>query len=114
MKLSIVILCWNDLNVIADCLASIYATTHSLEFEVIISDNGSTDGSVEFIRKNYSQVHVLENRRNLRFAKANNVGIPASRGKYVLILNPDTIAHDGTLDEMVMFADKHPEAGAFG
>ena len=74
-RLSIIILCWNDLKVIADCLQSVYATTHSNEFEVIVSDNGSTDGSVEFIRAKYPQVKVIENKRNLRFAKANNVGI---------------------------------------
>lgn len=114
MKLSIIILCWNDLKVIADCLRSIYANTHSTEFEVIVSDNASVDGSVEFIRKNYPQVLIIENGVNLRFAKANNVGIRASRGEYILILNPDTIIHDETLDKMVIFADKHAEAGAFG
>jgi len=114
MKLSIVILCWNDLKVIADCLTSIYAGTHSIDFEVIVSDNGSTDGSIQFIRENFPQVRLIENGRNLRFAKGNNVGIRASEGEYVLILNPDTIIHDGTLDKMVEFADKHPRAGAFG
>jgi GT2 family glycosyltransferase len=114
MKLSIVILCWNDMKVIPDCLKSIYETTRSTEFEVIVSDNGSTDGSIEFIRQNYPQVTVIENGRNLRFAKANNVGIRACRGEYVLILNPDTIIHAGALDTSVAFADKHPEAGAVG
>jgi GT2 family glycosyltransferase len=114
MKLSIIILCWNDRRVIADCLRSIFENTHSTEFEVIVSDNGSTDGSIEFIRDSFPKVSVIENGRNLRFAKANNVGIRASIGEYVLILNPDTIIHDGTLDKMIAFADRHPEAGAFG
>jgi GT2 family glycosyltransferase len=114
MKLSIVILCWNDLEVIVNCLQSIYASTHSTEFEVIVSDNGSTDGSVEFIRENFPRVQVIENGTNLRFAKANNVGIRASKGEYTLILNPDTIIHDGTLDKLARFADLHAEAGAFG
>jgi GT2 family glycosyltransferase len=112
MKLSIVILCWNDRKVIADCLQSIYSTVRSTEFEVIVSDNGSTDGSIEFIRQHYPQVRLIENGRNLRFAKANNVGIQASRGEYILILNPDTIMHDGTLDRIVQYAEAHPEAGA--
>ena len=114
MKLSIIILCWNDLKVITDCIRSIYASTHSTEFEIIVSDNGSTDGSIEFIRKEFPQVRVIENGVNLRFAKGNNVGIQASTGEYVLILNPDTIIHDGTLDKLVVYADKHPEGGAFG
>jgi GT2 family glycosyltransferase len=114
MKLSVVIICWNDLRVIPECLRSIYAGTHSIDFEVLVSDNGSTDGSVEFIRQNYHDVRVLENGANLGFAKGNNVGIRASTADYVLILNPDTIIHDGALDRLVHFADKHPEAGAFG
>lgn len=114
MKLSIVILCWNDRKVIMDCLASIFAGTHSVEFEIIISDNGSTDGSIDLIRENFPQVRILENGTNLRFAKGNNNAIRASQGEYVLILNPDTIIHDGTLDKVVEFADKHPRAGAFG
>ncbi len=114
MKLSIVTLCWNDLKVISNCLRSIFAGTRFVDFEVIMSDNGSTDGSPEFIRQHYPTVRVIENRANLGFAKGNNVGIAASRGEYVLILNPDTIIHDGTLDRLVQFAGRHPEAGAFG
>lgn len=114
MKLSIVILCWNDMKVIGDCLRSIYATTLGTEFEVIISDNGSTDGSPEYIRREFPQAQVIENGRNLRFAKGNNVAIRASRGEYVLILNPDTIMQQGTLDGIVQYADQRPEAGAFG
>ena len=114
MKLSIVIICWNDLKVVLDCLRSIFAGTHSFEYEVIVSDNGSTDGSPEFIRQNYPTVRVIENRANLGFAKGNNVGIQASAGEYVLILNPDTIVHEGSLDRWIEFADRHPEAGAFG
>src|ERR1700728_1063252 len=98
MKLSIVILCWNDLKVIPDCLRSIYAATKSSDFEVIVSDNGSTDGTLDLIRNTHPQVQIIENGRNLRFAKANNVGIRACRGEYILILNPDTIIHEGTLD----------------
>jgi len=114
MKLSIVILCWNDLKVISDCLRSIYAGTHSTEFEVIVSDNGSTDGSISFIRENYPDVRLIENGENLRFSKGNNGGISATQGEYVLILNPDTIIRDGALDRWIEFADRHPEAGGFG
>jgi GT2 family glycosyltransferase len=114
MKLSIVILCWNDLDVIGNCLRSIYAGTHSTQFEVIVSDNGSTDGGVDFIRQNYSEVRVVENHANLGFSKGNNVGIRGSRGELVLILNPDTIIPEGALDKWVRFIDQHPEAGAFG
>lgn len=114
MKLSIVIICWNDLKVIQDCLESIYATVKSTDFEVIVSDNGSTDGSVDFVRKNYPQARIVENGANLGFSRGNNAGIRVAEGEYVLILNPDTIIHEGSLDRWMQFADKHPEAGAFG
>ena len=114
MKLSIVILCWNDREVITNCLSSIYAGTHQNELEVIVSDNGSTDGSPELIRKMFPLVRVIENGANLRFSRGNNVGIEVSTGQYVLILNPDTVIHEGALDAWLEFAARHPEAGGFG
>src|SRR2546421_614685 len=114
MKLSIVILCWNGLKVIGDCLKSIYSGTHSTNIEVIVSYNGSADVSVNYIRNNYPKVHVFENGGNLGFSKGNNVGIRASTGDFILILNQDTVVHDGSLDKWVRIADRHPEAGGFG
>lgn len=114
MKASIVILCWNDKKVIDDCLRSIYEETQSIDFEVIVSDNGSDDGSIEFIRQKYPAARVLENGENLGFARGNNAGIEHSSGQYVLILNPDTIIHDRAIEKLVAFADCHPEAAAFG
>jgi GT2 family glycosyltransferase len=114
MKLSIVIICWNDLKVLPQCLKSIYEQTRDTEFEVIISDNGSADASLEFVRANYPQARILENKANLGYAKGNNVGIKAATGQYILILNPDTIIHERALDKWVAFADKHADAGAFG
>jgi len=114
MKLSIIIICWNDLKVIGDCLRSIFESSPSFPFEVVVSDNGSKDGSVEFIRRNYPMVRIVENGDNLGFAKGNNAGIRVSNGEYILILNPDTILHPAALQGWLAFADKHPEAGAFG
>lgn len=114
MTLSIVILCWNDLKVIGDCLASIFRERSNDDYEVIVSDNGSTDGSIAFIKKHFPRVRLIENGNNLGFAKGNNVGIKACSGRYVLILNPDTIIHTGALERWVAYADRHPEAGAFG
>lgn len=114
MKLSIVIICWNDRKVILDCLESINRETVSTTFEVIVSDNGSTDGSLEAVRNRFPKARVVENGANLGFARGNNAGIRIAEGEYVLILNPDTIVHQGALDKLVTFADAHPEAGAFG
>ncbi len=114
MKLSIVIICWNDLKVIGECLRSIYDGTKTTQFEIIVSDNGSTDGSVQFIRTRFPQVQVLENGTNLGFGRGNNAGIRQACGDFVLILNPDTIIHPGALDKWIAFANAHPECGAFG
>jgi len=114
MKLSIVIICWNDWKVIENCLTSIRENTNKVDYEVIVSDNGSTDGSIKKIRKKFPAVRVVENGENLGFAKGNNAGIRETRGEYVLILNPDTVIHDGSLDRWIEFADKHSEVGAFG
>ena len=114
MKLSIVIICWNDWKVIADCLSSIFEQTKQISFEVIVSDNGSTDGSRENIRRDFPKAQIVENGANLGFAKGNNAGIRVAQGEYVLILNPDTIICDRALEKLVAFADQHSEAGAFG
>jgi len=114
MKLSVVIICWNDWKVIENCLSSIIKGTREIDFEVIVSDNGSTDGSAEKIRQQFPSVVLQENNANLGFARGNNAGIRRAVGDYVLILNPDTIVHEGSLDRWISFADQHPEAGAFG
>ncbi|MCZ2147211.1 MAG: glycosyltransferase family 2 protein [Bryobacterales bacterium] len=114
MTLSIVIICWNDWHFLKDCLASIITGSQGFEYEVIVSDNGSSDGSVERIRAAFPTVRVVENGSNLGFARGNNAGILEARGEYILILNPDTIVHAGSLSKWLTFADTHPEAGAFG
>lgn len=114
MKLSIVIICWNDLKVIANCLKSVFDETRDMEFEAIVSDNGSTDGSIDYIRRNFATVRVVENGANLGFARGNNAGIHVAQGEYILILNPDTIIRDRALEKFVRYAERHPEAGAFG
>src|SRR5690349_20733680 len=99
MKLSIIIVCWNDLKVIVECLKSVYAETKATEFELIVSDNGSTDGSPEYIRQHFPKVRVIENKANLAYAEGNNVGIRVAEGDYVLLLNPDTIILRGAFDK---------------
>ncbi len=114
MKLSIVIICWNDLKVILNCLTSIYAETAAISFEVIVSDNGSTDDSIARIRAAFPHARIVENGANVGFAKGNNAGIRIAEGEYVLVLNPDTIIRDRALEKLVTYADRHQSAGAFG
>lgn len=114
MKLSIVIICWNNREVLDDCLRSLFATTKETDFEVILADNGSTDGSVDLCRRDYPSVIIVENGANIGFARGNNPGIDRACGKYILILNPDTVLHEGALDKWIQWADERPHAGAFG
>jgi len=114
MKLSIVIINWNDGKVLPDCLLSIFKETKDITYEVIISDNGSTDNSLDFVREKYPKVKIVENKKNLGFARGNNAGIFVAEGEYILILNPDTIVHENAFDLLIKVADKHPECGAFG
>jgi GT2 family glycosyltransferase len=114
MKLSVLIICWNDLKVIIDCISSVYAQTTAIAYEVIVTDNASSDGSVAAIRKQFPEVRIVENSENGGFGKGNNAGIRVTEGEYVLILNPDTIIRDGALQKLIDYADRHPEAGAYG
>jgi GT2 family glycosyltransferase len=114
MKLSVVIICWNDLKVILDCISSVYAETSGIDYEIIVADNASSDGSVAAIREHFPKVRIVENPENAGFGKGNNAGIRVAEGEYILILNPDTIVRDRALDKLVDYAARHPEGGAFG
>jgi hypothetical protein len=115
-KLSIVILCWNDEAVIHDAINSIYQKTSTVDFEVIVSDNGSSKACIDGIRAAFPHpnLRIVENGANLGFSAGNNAGIAVATGEYILILNPDTVMHEAALDKLVEFADRHPEGGAFG
>jgi hypothetical protein len=111
LDVSTVIINWNTRDVLRDCLASVYANTKNIAFEVIVVDNASSDGSVDMVRSEFLQVELIVNVENRGFAAANNQAIAVAKGRYVLLLNSDTVILDGALDKMVAFADSHPEAG---
>ena len=90
-KLSIIIVNYNGQKFIKNCIDSIYKYCKSVDFEVIIVDNNSTDGSQEFIKLNYPQIRLLSEKVNLGFGKANNRGARISKGENILLLNNDTI-----------------------
>ncbi|MCL4498889.1 MAG: glycosyltransferase family 2 protein [Chloroflexi bacterium] len=112
VDLTVSIISFNTKDLLVNCLESIYANTEGISFEVIVVDNASTDGSAEAVRTRFPQVRLIANDRNLYFTKAHNQAIGVSAGRYVLILNSDTILLPGTLEKMVQFMDAHPQAGA--
>lgn len=114
MDISIIIVSWNTCNILRDCLNSIYAETDGTHFEVIIIDNASSDASVDMIRSEFPKVHLIANETNRGFAAANNQGIQAAKGKYILLLNSDTIILDSAITKATSFADNNPEAAVIG
>jgi GT2 family glycosyltransferase len=80
----------------------------------VVVDNGSSDGSVELVRESYPAVHLIPNESNTGYALANNQGLAASRGRYLLLLNSDTVVQPGALARLVGFMDEHPDVGACG
>lgn len=114
MDLSIIIVNWNTRDLLAQCLASIYAHPPGGDFEVIVVDNASADDSVAMVCERFPQVKLLQNDHNPGFAAANNQAIAQSNGRYILLLNPDTVVKSGALGALVTFMDEHPEAGAAG
>jgi GT2 family glycosyltransferase len=114
IMVSIVIVNWNTKIFLLRSLESIYQTSGKMEMEVYVVDNGSMDGSGTAIRERFPNVCLIENEKNLGFAKATNQGIQRASGKYVLLLNPDTEVKDGTIERFISFMDAHPEAGMSG
>ncbi|MBP5465466.1 MAG: glycosyltransferase, partial [Treponema sp.] len=104
---SIIIVNYNTCRLLRDCLASIYAKTEGLAFEVLVSDNGSTDGSAEMVRKEFPQVELLENRANLGFGAANNRALDRAVGKYVFYLNSDTVLVNNAVKVFFAYWESH-------
>jgi GT2 family glycosyltransferase len=111
---SAVIPTWNSKELVVQCLESIYATTKELSLEVILVVNGSQDGTQATVQDRFPQVRSIDNRYNVGFTRATNMGIQRARGRYILLLNDDTIVVPGALEEMVRYLDEHPDVGAIG
>jgi GT2 family glycosyltransferase len=109
-KVSVVILNWNGLRYLDDCLPSLEAQTYP-DFEVMLVDNGSTDGSVEWVAGHFPQVRVICNETNVGFAAGNNQAIRASQTEYVVTLNNDTRVEPGWLAALVAAAEADPTVG---
>ena len=114
MKLSVVIVSYNVCQLLEDCLRSVEKDLAGIDSEIYVVDNASSDHTVERLQPLFPAVHFVANTENVGFARANNQAIRLSQAEYVLLLNPDTVVHEGTLRGTLDFLDSHPEAGGAG
>lgn len=114
IKVSVIIVNYNVRHYLCQCLDSLRRSLDGISSEVIVVDNHSHDDSVKCLQPLFPEVRFISSRRNLGFARANNIAIRQSRGEYVLLLNPDTIVGEHTIAESIAFMDSHADAGALG
>ncbi len=114
MEVSIVIVNWNTRDLLRDCLASIIRETRQISYEIIVVDNASGDGSASMCRQEFPHVILVESDTNRGFAGANNMGMRVASGRYVLLLNPDTIILDDAIGRCIAYAHQHTDIGVLG
>jgi GT2 family glycosyltransferase len=112
MNLSIIIPSYNTKELLDRCLASIYVSLKgkTMDFEVIVVDNASDDGSRELLNKKYPRVKTILNKENAGYGRANNQGIRKATGDYVLLLNSDIVVQNGAIEKLLMFGKSQPNA----
>jgi GT2 family glycosyltransferase len=112
--LTIIISCYNTRDLVADCLGSIGRSPPKEPYEIILVDDASSDGTSEMVRSTFPEVRLLRSEMNRHYAHSNNWAFDHARGRYVLLLNNDTLVLPGALDAMIAFLREHPDAGAVG
>lgn len=112
--LSIVIVNYNNAKLLEACLKSVQNFSQKLALEIIVSDNGSSDGSQKMLKDKFPEVTLIENNENLGFIKATNKGLKIASGRYIILLNDDTELKNNALEILVDFMDKNPKIGACG
>ncbi len=114
MELSIIIVNYNVKEFLQNLVHSLQKAVSIINHEIIVVDNASDDGSVEFIREKFPQITLIVNQTNLGFSKANNAALKIAKGKFILLINPDTIVSEDTITKMIEFLNEHPDAGLAG
>lgn len=112
IQLTISIVSWNVRDYLEKCLETIYKYSDGINFEIVVVDNASCDGSLNMVKEKFPQVITIQNNENLGYGNAHNQAIKIAKGKYIVFLNPDTEMLPDTLSKMLKFMDMHPEAGA--
>lgn len=113
-KISVIIVNYNVKYYLEQCLLSVRKALEGVPSEVIVVDNHSKDGSVDYLRRRFREMVFIASNHNLGFARANNLAIKRAKGEYILLLNPDTIVGEGVINECLRFMDEHPKAGGLG
>jgi GT2 family glycosyltransferase len=114
VDLSVIIVNYNVKYFLEQCLHSVVKSLAGINGEIIVVDNNSVDGSNQMVNEKFHDVILIANKRNEGFSKANNQGIQIAKGRYILILNPDTILQEDTLQKCFNFMEAHPNAGSLG
>lgn len=114
MKLTVIIVSYNVKYYVEQCLFSLQRALKGIQGEVFVIDNHSRDESIYYLSSRFKDVHFIDSNHNLGFARANNIVIRQTTGKYVLLLNPDTIVAENTIRDAISFMDRHPKAGGAG
>lgn len=114
MDLSIIIVNYNVKEFLQNLIYSIEKASSDLNIEIIVVDNASSDGSVELIEEKFPSIKLIANEKNLGFSAANNAGLKIAKGKFLLLLNPDTLVQEDTFKNLIEFFQKSPDAGLVG
>ena len=114
VDVSIIVVSWNTINLLRNCLSSIYQTTPGVTYEIIVVDNGSTDGSPDMVAGEFPTARLLRLEVNIGFARANNFGISVSKGKYICLVNSDVEMLPACIDVLYAYIESHPKVGVLG
>ena len=112
--LSVVIVNYNVVFFLEQCLNSVFAASKNLNVQIFVVDNNSVDGSINMLKENFSSVLLIENKENIGFSKANNQAIKRANSPYVLLLNPDTVIEEDTFDKCIDFMNSNTDCGGLG
>jgi GT2 family glycosyltransferase len=111
MKLSVIVVNYNVCVLLRQALNTLNRACAGIEHEIFVVDNASSDNSVGMVRKEFPEVKLIANKKNVGFTKANNQAMALANGNYILLINSDTITKKDTLDKTIEFMEKHPVAG---